>query len=49
VEYLVEDSRTVILCPEFSVKRSDSDMVQVFSIGKGDRFIKIYRLRPKEK
>jgi 4-amino-4-deoxy-L-arabinose transferase-like glycosyltransferase len=49
VEYLVEDSRTVILCPEFSVKRSDSDMVEVFSIDKGDRFLKIYRLRPKEK
>ena len=49
VEYLVEDNRTARLCPEFPSKRSDSDMVEVFSIDKGDRFLRIYRLRPKEK
>ena len=49
VEYLVEDNRTVSLCPEFPAKRSDNDMVEVFSLDKGDDFLKIYRLRPKEK
>ena len=49
VEYLVEDDKTASLCPEFPAKRSDSDMVEVFSLDKGDDFLKIYRLRPKEK
>jgi len=47
VEYLVEDYRTANFCPEFPAKRSDSDMIEIFSLDKGDRFLKIYRLRPK--
>jgi len=46
VEYLVEDSKTASLCPEFPAKRSDNDMVEVFSLDKGDDFLKIYRLHP---
>jgi len=49
VEYLVEDTRTAKLCPELTDKRSDSDMVEVFSFDKGDQFVKIYRLHPKTK
>ena len=48
VEYLVEDSKTASLCPEFPAKRSDNDMVEVFSLDKEDDFLKIYRLYPKK-
>jgi len=47
VEYLVEDYRTANFCPEFPAKRSDSDMIEIFSLDKGDRFLRIYRLLPK--